>query len=66
VSTEEIEVRIDKTGRVAVTVLGTKGPDCTKRTESLIEVLGGEIEEHIQSEEYLAEPIVEQQRQQLG
>lgn len=65
-STEEIEVRIDKSGRVNLTVLGTKGPDCIMRTEALIEVLGGDVEEQVQSEEYLSDPVVEQQRQQLG
>ena len=65
-SAEEIEVKIDKFGKVQLTVIGTKGPDCSKRTEALIEILGGDVEEHIQSDEYYADPVVEQQRQQLG
>jgi hypothetical protein len=65
-SAEEIEVKIDKFGKVQLTVIGTKGPDCSKRTEALIEALGGDVEEHIQSDEYYADPVVEQQRQQLG
>jgi len=65
-STEEIEVKIDKYGKVQLKVIGTKGPDCSKRTEALIETLGGDIEEHIQSDEYLADPVIEQQRQRLG
>lgn len=64
-STEEIEVKIDKFGKVQVTVIGTKGPDCSKRTEALIEALGGEVEEHIQTDEYYADAIVEQQQQRL-
>jgi hypothetical protein len=62
---EEIEVKIDKLGRVRVTVIGTKGPDCAKRTEGLIEALGGEVEEHIQSDEFYDDPMVEQQEQHL-
>lgn len=65
-SSEEIEVKIDKFGKVQLTVLGTKGPDCSKRTEALIEALGGDVEEHIQSDEYYADPVIEQQRQRLG
>ena len=64
-STEEIEVKIDKFGKVQVTVIGTKGPDCSKRTEALIEALGGEVEEHIQTDEYYADAIVEQKQQRL-
>jgi hypothetical protein len=65
VTTEEIEVKIDKHGRVQLTVIGTKGPDCAQRTEGLIEALGGEIEEYIQSDEFYAEPAAEQNEQRL-
>jgi hypothetical protein len=66
VFSEEIEVVIDKSGKVQISVKGTKGPDCASRTESLIQILGGQVEEHVQTEEFFASGVSDQQNQQLG
>ena len=63
---EEIEVYIDKDGRVRIQVRGVKGEACLELTEELEAVLGGIIEEReMRPEAYEGAPLQRplQQRQ---
>lgn len=42
---QEIEVLIDKDGKVRIEVHGVKGTSCLDLTQGLEEALGGEVEE---------------------
>lgn len=57
---EEIEVIIEKDGRVRLQVRGVKGEACLDLTKALEQALGGEIEERrMTSEAYETPPDVQ-------
>jgi hypothetical protein len=58
---EEIEVIIEKDGRVRLQVRGVKGEACLDLTQALEQALGGQIEERrMTSEAYETPPDVQQ------
>ena len=66
---EEIEVTIEKDGRVRIQVRGVKGEACLDLTQALEQALGGVIEERSMTPEAYenpqgAEDVIHQQRNQ--
>jgi len=59
--TQEIEITIDKDGRVSLRVIGVKGESCVELTKKLERVLGNEIENREMTPE--AYECVEEQTQ---
>lgn len=58
---EEIEVLIEKDGRVRIQVRGVKGEACLDLTQALEQALGGEIEERrMTPEAYETPPGIQQ------
>lgn len=63
---QEVEVFIDKNGKVQVQVRGVKGTACLDLTRALEEALGGQVEEReMTPEAYETEQIQVQNRQQV-
>ena len=65
---QEIDVFIEKNGRVRVEVRGVKGMSCLDMTKDLEDALGGEVEEremHHEAYEITQETVQEQQRQHV-
>ncbi|MFY7876906.1 MAG: DUF2997 domain-containing protein [Pirellula sp.] len=54
-SQEEIEIEVDKHGRVTIRTLGIKGKRCLDVAEALAEIIGKEQERTITSEFYESE-----------
>jgi hypothetical protein len=54
-SQEEIEIEVDKNGRVTIRTLGIKGKRCLDVAEALAEIIGKEQERTITSEFYESE-----------
>jgi hypothetical protein len=66
---QEVEVLIEKDGRVRIEVHGVKGMSCLEITKDLLDALGGEIEsQELTSEAYetVQEEVQDQQRLQDG
>jgi hypothetical protein len=66
---QEIEVFIDKDGKVRIEVRGAKGMSCLDLTKDLEEALGGEIEEREmtpEAYETVQEQVQDQQRLRDG
>ena len=62
---EEIEVIIEKDGRVRIQVRGVKGDACLELTQELEQALGGVIEtREMTSEAYEPNPLRTQNKQQ--
>jgi hypothetical protein len=63
---EEVELFIDKDGRVRIEVRGIKGMSCLDLTKDLEEMLGGEVESReMTAEAYTAVEEQKRNRQQL-
>ena len=61
---QEIDVVIDKDGKVRIEVRGVKGKKCLDLTKDLEEALGGEIEEReMSSEAYETEGIETEEKE---
>ncbi len=58
---EEIEIEIDRTGKVTVRTIGIKGPRCLELPELLAQIIGREASRELTSEYY--EGGVQAQRQ---
>lgn len=54
-SQEEIEIEVDKHGRVTIRTVGIKGKRCLDVAEALAEIIGKEQERTITSEFYESE-----------
>jgi hypothetical protein len=54
-SQEEIEIEVDKHGRVTIRTLGIKGKRCLDVAEALAEIIGKEQERTMTSEFYESE-----------
>ncbi|MFM7517399.1 MAG: DUF2997 domain-containing protein [Pirellula sp.] len=54
-SQEEIEIEVDKHGRVTIRTLGIKGKRCLDVAEALADIIGKEQERTITSEFYESE-----------
>jgi hypothetical protein len=66
---EEIEVFIDKDGKVRIEVRGVKGMSCLDLTKDLEEALGGEVEDREmtpEAYETVQEQVQDYQRLQDG
>ena len=66
---QEIEVVIDKDGKVRIEVRGVKGMSCLDLTKDLEEALGGEVEEREmtpEAYETVQEQVQDHQRLQDG
>jgi hypothetical protein len=63
---QEVEVFIDRDGRVRVEVRGVKGMSCLDVTKALEEALGGGVEDRELTPEAYEAAQAEQQRQQRG
>ncbi len=66
---EEIEVFIDKDGKVRIEVRGVKGMSCLDLTKDLEEALGGEVEDREmtpEAYETVQEQVQDHQRLQGG
>lgn len=66
---QEIEVFIDKDGKVRIEVRGVKGMSCLDFTKDLEEALGGEVEEREmtpEAYETVQEKVQDHQRLQDG
>jgi DNA-binding protein YbaB len=66
---QEVEVLIEKDGRVRIEVHGVKGMSCLEITKDLLDALGGEIEsQELTSEAHatVQEDVQDQQRLQDG
>ena len=62
---EEVEVFIDKDGRIQLHVKGVKGMSCLDTTKSLEEALGGEVEsKEMTSDAYETVQEIVQNRQE--
>ncbi len=57
---QQIEVIIDKQGKVQIEVQGVKGPACLDLTKALEEALGGDVEERRMT------PEADEQQQELS
>lgn len=57
---QELEISIDRDGKVSITVRGVKGESCTDLTKVLEEALG-KLEERQYTEEYYEPPPTVQQ-----
>lgn len=53
---QEMEIIIDKEGKVTVTTKGIKGPQCLEVSEALEEVLGT-VEDRSFTSEYYEQPV---------
>lgn len=58
---EELEIEIDKFGKVTVKTIGIKGPRCVDVAESFVKILGQEESRELTSEYYEAEQQVRSQ-----
>lgn len=63
---QEVEVFIDRDGRVRVEVRGVKGMSCLDVTKALEEALGGQVQDRELTPEAYEAAQAEQQRQQRG
>jgi len=59
---EEVEVVIDKDGKVRIEVRGVKGPACLDITKGLEAALGGKVESREMTPEALECPRIEEER----
>lgn len=55
---EELEIEIDKFGKVTVKTIGIKGPRCLEVAESFVQLLGQEESRELTNEYYEAEQQV--------
>jgi hypothetical protein len=62
---QEMEITIDRDGRIAVKVNGAHGADCLAVTKNLEEA-AGVVEERIYSAEYYEQPATIRDYQQLS
>ncbi len=53
----ELEIEIDPTGKVRVTVKGAKGKKCLEYVNLFEEILGGKVEEQQLTSEYYEQPV---------
>jgi hypothetical protein len=63
---QEIEVVIDKDGKVRVHVTGVKGESCLALTRELEAALGGVVEDRQMTAEALEQPEQAEQVQRIG
>lgn len=64
---QEIEVEIDKSGRVTIRVSGARGTECLGLTQALEQALGGEIEAREMTAGFhdTAEQVPEKRRERI-
>lgn len=53
---QELEITIDREGKVSIQVRGVKGPGCLNLTQALEQALGGQVEERTRTAEYYQGP----------
>lgn len=62
---QELEITIDKEGRVQVRVRGMHGPECLTTTENIENALG-EVQNRDLLSEYYEQPVIQSAQEQIN